>query len=216
MTSLQILQSDFSPFSLNSKISRKPSWIFSTRIVKFQSFRSSKYGVGQRFRVCCGVQGGENQSKGEEPPESLFMKELKRRGMNPTSLVEDSKRTIYEVEEGVKFKEEDGGFSMRNAVSTDYDKSLSGQRERSMMLNSEGLEGLIPRAKVLLTIGGTFFFGFGPLILITIALFCALYLYFGPTFVHDGNDTPISLPQYIDPYQLLEDERISQIAPSVN
>lgn len=36
-------------------------------------------------------------------------------------------------------------------------------------------QGLIPRAKLLLTIGGTFFLGFGPLILITVAFFCALY-----------------------------------------
>lgn len=68
------------------------------------------------------------------------MKELKRRGMSPTSLFEDSKRSIYEVEEAVKLKEEDGGFSKRNAVSTDYDKGIFGQRGRSMMLNSEGLE----------------------------------------------------------------------------
>ncbi len=85
-----------------------------------------------------------------------------------------------------------------------------------MALNSEGLEGLIPRAKVLLTIGGTFFLGFGPLILITVAFFCALYFYFGPTFVHDGSEPPIIPPQYMDPNELLEDERISQIAPRVN
>jgi len=36
-------------------------------------------------------------------------------------------------------------------------------------------QGLIPRARLLLTIGGTFFLGFGPLILIIIATFSALY-----------------------------------------
>lgn len=36
-------------------------------------------------------------------------------------------------------------------------------------------QGLIPRAKLLLTIGGTFFLGFGPLILIIVATFSALY-----------------------------------------
>lgn len=37
-------------------------------------------------------------------------------------------------------------------------------------------QGLIPRAKLLLTIGGTFFFGLWPLILITVASFATLYL----------------------------------------
>jgi len=136
--------------------------------------------------------------------------------MTPTSLLEETKRSNYGLDSEINLKEEDRGFSNRSAVSTELEKSLSNQRERSMALNSEGLEGLIPRAKLLLTIGGTFFFGFWPLILVTIAIFCALYFYLGPTFVHDGSKTPISPPPYIDPYALLEDERISQIAPRVN
>ncbi|CAB4321074.1 unnamed protein product [Prunus armeniaca] len=150
----------------------------------------------------------------EEPPESLFMKELRRRGMTPTSLLEEKERIEYGAND--EMGKEDRGFSTRNAVSTEIEKSLANQRERSMQLNSEGLEGLIPRARLLLTIGGTFFLGFWPLILITVALFSALYLYFGSTFIHDGSSSPISPPQYIDPYELLEDERISQIAPRVN
>lgn len=164
------------------------------------------------LRVCSSAQeNGDNQAKGEEPPESLFMKELKRRGMTPTSLLED-----YEVDDEVKVGMETGGSSMRNAAPSTFDQSLSNQRERSMALNSEGLEGLIPRAKLLLTIGGTFFLGFWPLIIITVGLFSALYLYFGADFVHDASRTPISPPQYVDPYALLEDGRISEIAPRVN
>ncbi|KAK9286261.1 hypothetical protein L1049_014648 [Liquidambar formosana] len=184
MASFQLLKSNFSPFSGKSEFSRKPTWIFSEsclesagrRIVEFRIIRRSRYLIRHRFRVCCGVKEGENQSNGEEPPESLFMKELRRRGMTPTSLLEDRKKSIYELDEGVKLKEEDREFSKRNAVSRDFEKSPFNQRERSMALNSEGLEGLIPRAKILLTIGGTFFLGFGPLILITIAFFSALYL----------------------------------------
>ncbi|TXG64046.1 hypothetical protein EZV62_011040 [Acer yangbiense] len=152
---------------------------------------------------------------GEEPPESLFMKELRRRGMNPTSLLEETNRTDYGTDDETKSREQDGGFSKRNTVSTELDKNLSNQRERSMALNSEGLEGLIPRAKFLLTLGGTFFLAFWPLILITVAFFSGLYFYFGPAFIHDGSDRLISPPQYVDPYALLEDERISQIAPRV-
>ncbi|KAA8536296.1 hypothetical protein F0562_028774 [Nyssa sinensis] len=169
----------------------------------------------KRFRVSCKLQEGDSQNNGEEAPESLFMKELRKRGMTPSSLLEESNRSIYGDEE-MKLKEEGGGFSKKNAVSTDIGESLSNQRERSMALNSEGLEGLIPRAKLLLTLGGTFFLGFGPSILITVAFFSALYFYFGESFVHDASRTPIAPPQYIDPYELLEDERMSQTAPRVN
>ncbi|KAK3002094.1 hypothetical protein RJ639_022549 [Escallonia herrerae] len=218
MASFQILKSGLSPFSVSRSTQfRKRSCFCSEfgsevsgrRIIKL---RSSKLLTNRRFRVCCKVQESDGQSSGEEPPESLFMKELKRRGMTPTSLLEESNRSTYGDEE-MRFREEDGGFLNRNAVSTDVEKSLSNQRERSMALNSEGLEGLVPRAKLLLTLGGTFFLAFWPLILITVASFTALYLYFGSTFVHDGNITP---PQYIDPYALLEDERISQTAPRLN
>lgn len=77
---------------------------------------------------------------GEEPPESLFMKELKRRGMTPTSLLEDYKKSNYGLDEEVYVNEEDRGFPNRNAVSTNVERGLENQRERSMALNSEGLE----------------------------------------------------------------------------
>lgn len=77
---------------------------------------------------------------GEEPPESLFMKELKRRGMTPTSLLDDYKQSNYELDEEVYVNEEDRGFPKRKSVSTDVERSLDNQRERSMALNSEGLE----------------------------------------------------------------------------
>ncbi|KAL0907226.1 hypothetical protein M5K25_025781 [Dendrobium thyrsiflorum] len=155
-----------------------------------------------------------------EPPESLFMKELKRRGVTPSSLLEDTERAFYrQGQEDVAAEEENGGRrgrSKRNGVaSAEYKKRASGQRELSMSLNSEGIEGLIPRAKLLLTIGGTFFWGFWPLILITVSAFAALYFYFGPTFVHDASKISASPPPYIEPYELLKDERISEVAPNV-
>ncbi|KAF2320776.1 hypothetical protein GH714_030672 [Hevea brasiliensis] len=187
------------------------------------------------------------QFSGEEPPESLFMKELKRRGMTPTSLLEDTNRGSYGVEDEIKLGEEDRGFCKRNAVSTEFGQSLSNQRERSMALNSEGLEGLIPRAKLLLTTGATFFLGFWPLILIIVTFFSALYItlgdleigsdyYSGVCFFRDYRhrcilnqdlsgilDRILSMMQArrlrhhmsIDPYELPEDERISQIVPSL-
>ncbi|GMI94577.1 hypothetical protein like AT1G50020 [Hibiscus trionum] len=58
--------------------------------------------------------------------------ELKRRGMTPNSLLEDTKKP--RLDEEMEVGEEMG------SVSTEFEKSLSNQRERSMELNSEGLE----------------------------------------------------------------------------
>lgn len=210
MASIQILKSGFYPFSASQSYSRRKEGLIccdSRRIIKFRS----KLLINGRFVVSCKAQNTEdNESKGEEPTESLFMKELKRRGMTPTSLLEETRST------NIIYKEEDGGFSNRNAVSTDLEKSLANQRERSMELNSEGLEGLIPRAKILLTLGGSFFLAFWPLILVTVASFSAVYIYFGPKFLHDASTRQVYLPQYVDPYALLEDQRISQTAPRLN
>ncbi|GER42127.1 SPFH/Band 7/PHB domain-containingmembrane-associated protein family [Striga asiatica] len=171
----------------------------------------------RRFRISCEADDRKKQSNGEEPPESLFMRELRRRGMTPTSLLEEKSRGI-ERDEEIKFREGDGdsSYSSRNGVANDAEANISGQREKSMALNSEGLEGLIPRAKLLVTLGGTFFLAFWPLILVTVAFFSALYLYFGPEFVHDGSETPITPPLYVDPYELLEEDRIYKTAPLLN
>ncbi|KAI7752250.1 hypothetical protein M8C21_027811 [Ambrosia artemisiifolia] len=214
MASIQILKSGLYPFSALQPSSRRNERLIcydSRRVVKF----SSQVSVNRRFVVSCKGQGtDDNDIKGEEPTESLFMKELKRRGMTPTSLLEESWSTLKD--ENITYTEEDGGFSNTNSVSTDFEKALSNQRERSMALNSEGLEGLIPRAKVLLTLGGTYFLAFWPLILVTVVSFSAVYLYFGPKFVHDATTRQVNLPQYVDPYALLEDQRISETAPQLN
>ncbi|KAL3350421.1 hypothetical protein AABB24_023074 [Solanum stoloniferum] len=213
MASFQLLKS---PFSFSQSNSSRFSTIVQRRIlgVRYQRKNPSlKTFVDTKFRVSCRIQDNENQS--EEPPESLFMKELRRRGMTPTSLLEETNTNIKDDEE-TKSREEDGGFYRRNALSTDSGRNLTNQREQSMALNSEGLEGLIPRAKLLLTLGGTFFLAFWPLILVTIAAFLALYLYFGPSFVHYATNRSTDPPPYVDPYVLLEEERISLTAPRLN
>ncbi|CAL1356962.1 unnamed protein product [Linum trigynum] len=211
MANLYALKSTLCPSSIS-----RSNFPRTSAPAKRSVFSSSCSVQRRKFSVCCAVKDSEDQSNGEEPPESLFMKELRRRGMTPTSLLEESKKGGYGVEDDeTKLREGDRVFSRRNAVSTEIDKGLLNQRERSMALNSEGLEGLIPRARLLLTIGGTFFLAFGPLILVTVGAFTALYLYFGASFVHDGSATPVSPPQYIDPYALLEDQRISDVAPTL-
>lgn len=57
--------------------------------------------------------------------------------MSPTSLLEEAERTEHGNDE---MGMEDRGFSSRNTVSTEVERSLANQRERSMQLNSEGLE----------------------------------------------------------------------------
>ncbi|KAJ7013311.1 hypothetical protein NC653_003106 [Populus alba x Populus x berolinensis] len=218
-TSEWLIKSTLSPLSIFPSKNFPGKSNSRKTILKLRTFYGSSrryYEKQQKFKVFCSVREEDNNKRnGEEPPESLFMKELKRRGMTPTSLLEETNRGNYGVEDEMKIGEEDWGFSKRNSVSTEIDKGLSNQREKSMALNSEGLEGLIPRAKLLLTIGGAFFLGFWPLILIIVASFSALYSCFGSSFIHDGSDAPTSPPQHVDPYELLEDERISQIAPSL-
>nr|GEW48951.1 homeobox protein like [Tanacetum cinerariifolium] len=214
MASIHILKSGLYPLSSSSSNlnSRNGKRLICNGNNGYLNFRSDRrFGVAVK---CKAQNTDDSDSKGEEPTESLFMKELKRRGMTPTSLLEESWSTLKD--ENVTYKEEDGGFSNRNAVSTDLEKSLLNQRERSISLNSEGLEGLIPRAKVLLTLGGTYFVAFWPLILVTVASFSAVYLYFGPKFVHDATTRQVYLPKYVDPYALLEDQRISETAPRLN
>jgi hypothetical protein len=60
-------------------------------------------------------------------------------------------------------------------ISTAELESKTPQLDRSRALNSEGLEGLVPRASLLLQTGVTFVTGFVPLIGLTIALFVGMY-----------------------------------------
>ena len=53
--------------------------------------------------------------------------------------------------------------------------SLTPQLDRSRALNSEGLEGLIPRATLLIQTGGSFFLAFLPFMLIASILFTILF-----------------------------------------
>ncbi|CAI9104224.1 OLC1v1002855C1 [Oldenlandia corymbosa var. corymbosa] len=217
------LKSSISPFSVSQSQYSPSRWSYFCSEFSSTVSLGRNFGRGsrklrpmilpRRFRISSSsTKESPDQSNGEEPPESLFMKELKKRGMTPTSVLEDSKKSSNAGDE-TNYREEDGGFSTRNTVSMDAETKLKNQLEESRALNSEGLEGLIPRAKLLLTLGGTFFLAFWPLILITVAFTTGLYLYFGTSFIHDGRDSNINIPEYIDPYQLLEEERLSQTAP---
>lgn len=67
------------------------------------------------------------------------MKELKRRGMTPTSLLQDYEVDVDEIKTGGK--DTRNSSSKTTATTTPpFDQSLLNQRERSLALNSEGLE----------------------------------------------------------------------------
>lgn len=95
----------------------------------------------------------------------MFAKELARRQqINKESAVEGSQSKAAEAPPAA------------TAPPPQFNEpSQTPQLDRSRDLNSEGLEGLIPRAKLLLQVGGTFFLGFLPFIAIVGGLFGALY-----------------------------------------
>eukprot|EP00878_Enallax_costatus_P022844 GHUV01024274.1.p1 GENE.GHUV01024274.1~~GHUV01024274.1.p1 ORF type:complete len:167 (+),score=34.84 GHUV01024274.1:26-502(+) len=142
--------------------------------------------------------------------ESLFAEELKRRGLD--SL--------------------DGGESSRDeagpSTSTSTSKSplatkttprtkpagadTSDQRQRSIALVNEGLEGLIPRASELLKLGSSVFLAFAPFIVAISLLFGGIYMVFGESFVH-GGDRHSGLPAYVDPQTLLSEPTVDPYVP---
>ena len=92
---------------------------------------------------------------GKESTESLFVRELKRRGLetNQVSAGEEVAPTSAEAAQPL----------------------TTPQLAKSRALAYEGLEGLLPRAKELVKLGGSFFLGFGPLILLLVGLSAGTY-----------------------------------------
>eukprot|EP00210_Caulerpa_lentillifera_P006003 g5738.t1 len=138
----------------------------------------------------------EPDKEDAESAESLFAKELRRRGIDrePLNPTNKSFRRQGPSLEGA-FDDDREVFDGPPIVTED-------QLKRSRQLNSEGLEGLVPRVKELLTLGATSTFAFVPAIGVVILVALSLYFVFGESFVHLGNSvyTP---PTYVDPYDLL-------------
>jgi hypothetical protein len=172
-----------------------------TRCRKELQPRSQK----SRFRV--GRRGPRSQS-GEEKPgnsgsensaETAFQRELRRRGLRPDGTKDpDFKGPKIATEEGRTGKPD---------PPPPFAKTPD-QLEKSRLLNSEGLEGLLPRAGELVKLGTTFFLAFWPLVLTAIVLFGGAYAVFGSSFVHGGEKTETGAPRYIDPYQLLAQDEV--------
>ncbi|GMH37303.1 hypothetical protein BSKO_05176 [Bryopsis sp. KO-2023] len=136
----------------------------------------------------------EKGTEGSDSTESLFAKELEKRGMSGDNW------SSQDEEPEVRWRE--------SPNDNEYDDQFS----KARALGSEGLEGLIPRAKELLKLGAAFSLAFGPAIAAIAGFAAALYLVFGDSLVHGGRPG-LEPPQYIDPYELLEAESQIPMVP---
>eukprot|EP01025_Chloroclados_australasicus_P016980 TRINITY_DN18670_c0_g1_i12.p1 TRINITY_DN18670_c0_g1~~TRINITY_DN18670_c0_g1_i12.p1 ORF type:complete len:215 (-),score=21.63 TRINITY_DN18670_c0_g1_i12:198-842(-) len=137
--------------------------------------------------------------------ESLFMQELKRRGIS-NAVADDKRQTLT----GEKY--------IRKAPYYDLPKSNANQPDqlkKSRALVSEGLEGLFPRASVLLQLGGSFVLGFLPLIAVVGLAFALLVMGFGDQFIHVGGRNGLNASSYVyyDPQELLNESAVDQMIP---
>ena len=90
----------------------------------------------------------------------MFKKELARRNINSVDDIKDKPST----------KTRTG-----STPPPQFQNDMQGQLERSRQLNSEGLEGLIPRATELAKLGLSFFLAFGPFIIAVVLASAAIY-----------------------------------------
>ncbi|KAK9862925.1 hypothetical protein WJX84_003937 [Apatococcus fuscideae] len=167
------------------KVSRTPQSATANRLPK-------------RRKLCTprAAEDNKHSEQSDESTESLFMKELRRRG--------------YQNSDGTNKKGDSSRGPATSTSAPDRPPIMRGrpannpprsQLDVSRQLNSEGLEGLPGRASVLLRLGLTFFLGFAPFILVVGLLFGGIYLFEGSRFIHGGR--PGQMPEYINPDILL-------------
>jgi hypothetical protein len=152
-----------------------------------------------------------SRNAGPSDLEEKFKRELERRSIGSIDdLGEDKASTSFSA----------GGVdaSQRRATTppprfaSKGDDEVPPQLRKSRELNSEGLEGLIPRASELLKLGVSFFLAFGPFILGVVLAFGLIYSVFGDAFVHSGSPSVSSPPVY-DPQELLNEPTVDPMIP---
>lgn len=97
---------------------------------------------------------------------ALFKKELQRRNISSVDELDQKSSSRDSARAGVS----PPPFFAGTAT-----EEVPPQLARSRALNSEGLEGLIPRATELIKLGGAFFLAFGPFIIAVALSFTAIY-----------------------------------------
>lgn len=153
-----------------------------------------------RCTPLCAKKNGEDQA---ESPESLFAKELNRRG------IDKSKLGNAEDRQG----QPSSSKGPSPAPQFAQNREEGGQLQRSRKLNSEGLEGLIPRVSSLAQLGGSIFLAFLPAVAVISLLFSAIYFVYGQDFVHGGDHRRSAPPPYLDPFDLLDAPTVDPTIP---
>ncbi|EFJ53012.1 hypothetical protein VOLCADRAFT_85849 [Volvox carteri f. nagariensis] len=215
------------------------------QVSTFQGGRASRFATLYRStphrHVCVQrrMVRAEPEGKPDSSFESLFSKELQRRGL---SSVDDEGSSRPAENAGSSSSGSTGPFAgsggsgptpganpfasssgpssstrtrPRSAPPPKAADAEGDQRQKSMDLVNEGLEGLIPRAKVLLQLGGSVFLGFLPFMIVFSLLFTGVYSVFGTNFVHGGREM-MSPPTYIDPERLLSEPTVDPYVPYNN
>lgn len=158
------------------------------------------------------------QNSDDETFESLFAKELERRGIaskSPSSDIDFSSKAPQDPFSGTSASQQQPSASATKTstkAESGDERVETDQRAKSISLVNEGLEGLFPRASLLVRLGSSFFLGFLPLILALSLVFGSIYGLMGEGFVH-GGDTRSGPPAYVDPEQLLSEPTVDPYIP---
>lgn len=131
---------------------------------------------------------------GTESTESLFAKEVRKRGIS---------KSTSRVGQTYKQETDDVGGS-----GAEQPPRLSKeQQEWAQRVNSDGFEGLVPRATELVKLGGSFFLAFAPFLIGVTVAAAIFFLVFGDAFIHGGVQGS-GPPPYVDPDELLRMEAV--------
>ncbi|KAL4458760.1 hypothetical protein ABPG75_013625 [Micractinium tetrahymenae] len=151
--------------------------------------------------------------------ETAFEKELRRRGMGSGSFSDEEAAARAAAPRSPFHEQQAGGRQQQRAgprpppsFRDGDDGEVPPQLAKSRALNSEGLEGFLPRAWELLKLGGSFFLAFSPFILAVSLTFGAIYFVFGDAFVHGGSPAA-GPPPYYDPDLLLAEPTADPMVP---
>lgn len=157
-------------------------------------------------------------SEDDRQIEAAFEQELRRRGMGSGSFSEEeaaaraaAPRSPFDQEPAGSRQQSRTGPRPPPSFRADEDE-VPPQLAKSRALNSEGLEGFLPRAWELLKLGGSFFLAFAPFILAVSLAFSAIYFVFGDAFVHGGSPAA-GPPPYYDPDLLLAEPTADPMVP---
>lgn len=105
----------------------------------------------------------------------MFKKELERRQISSVDDIPDQPSTSTRTGTTPQSPFEQRRSATPPPSFAGRNDEVPPQLQKSRELNSEGLEGLFPRASALLQLGVSFFLAFGPFIVAVVLAFGAIY-----------------------------------------